>query len=103
MVKSDNETIEQMEKDMDMIFNNVKGKVINRRHKKGNTTLPWIDFTTEHLSNRLDDEWLEWKESNQSHELIDIIAMAVFLKLSIFYDTFDTDEKEKWKWMKKTQ
>ena len=89
MVKSDNEIIEQMEKDMDMIFNNVKGKVINRRYKNGNPPPPWIDFTTYDLSNQLDDGWFEWKKLNQSHELIDIIAMAMSLKLSIFYDTFD--------------
>ena len=88
-MKDEQELIKQIEHDLDMVFENVKLKVINRRNKKGNTALPWVDFTTEHLSKRLDEEWEEWKESNDPTELIDIIAMAAFLNLSVFYDLLE--------------
>lgn len=73
---------EQMERNMDIVFEHAKVKALIRNSKPGNTSAPWLDFTIEHLSMRLDEEFLEWKESNNSQELLDIINLAAFVWLS---------------------
>ena len=84
--------VERMEQNMDLVLEMAKLKAFYRIKKPGNTSAPWIDFTTEHLIKRLDDEIDEWKESCNSQELLDIINLAVFVWLSKFYDRVGRDE-----------
>jgi len=78
--------VERMEQSMDLVFRLSKSKAFYRIRKPGNTTTPWVDFTTEHLIKRLDEEFGEWKESGNGQELLDIINLAVFVWLSKLYD-----------------
>ncbi len=71
---------------MNIVFDLAKTKALIRNRKSGNTATPWLDFTTEHLSMRLGEEFEEWKDSNNSQELLDIINLAAFLWLSRFND-----------------
>jgi len=84
--------VEYMEHSMDLVFEMAKVKALYRIKKSGNTATPWIDFTTEHLIKRLDDEIDEWKDSGNTQELLDIINLAVFVWLSKLYGRVGRDE-----------
>ena len=71
---------------MNEVFTECINKACKRLSKKGNTAEPWKDFTSEHLQKRLVDEWIEWRGSGDSRELVDIINLACFLRLSIILD-----------------
>lgn len=70
---------------MDQVFNECKQKACKRMNKPGNTATPWEDFSSEWLEKRLNDEIKEWRESHKATELIDIINIAVFLRLSFIH------------------
>jgi len=74
---------DKIQKNMQLVFDKVILKVIDRCDKEGNTDEPWKDFNAQWLNKRLDDEWDEWQKSKSMGELIDIIAHANFLYLSL--------------------
>jgi predicted house-cleaning noncanonical NTP pyrophosphatase (MazG superfamily) len=71
---------------MNIVFELAKTKALICNRKPGNTNTPWTDFSTNHLSKRLDEEFEEGKESDNVQELLDIINLAAFLWLSRFED-----------------
>jgi len=86
-MKSD-ELLEKEEKlclGMNEVFTECINKACDRLNRKGNTEQPWKDFTPSWLGERLEQEWDEWKKSGDSRELIDIINLACFLRLSKIY------------------
>jgi len=74
--------IQEPERSMNIVFELAKTKALIRNSKPGNTETPWSDFSVEHLKKRFDEEIQEWKESDNSQELIDIINLAAFLWLA---------------------
>ena len=67
---------------MNQVFTECINKACDRLKKHGNTAEPWNDFSSDWLEKRLQDEWDEWKKSKDSRELVDIINLACFLRLS---------------------
>ena len=75
----------EMEHKMVNVFSKAIDKSLLRCEKEGNTSTPWKDFPIEHLDNRLDDEYKEFKESfgeKSLDELLDIMNQANFCYLA---------------------
>jgi len=66
---------------MSYVYDKAVKKAIKRCDDKGYTTHPWKDFSLLFLEGRLDDEIIEYKESGDKEELLDIINMAIFCYL----------------------
>ena len=78
-----------MKQQLDIVFETAYHKAVHRSNKPGNTWTPWLDFTDEHLEERLLEEIKEYFEKNEARELIDIINIAayLFLRKTIHKDT----------------
>lgn len=72
--------------DMRRTFEFAIAKALQRKDKPGNTVRPYLDFSEEHLTERLEQEIEEWRESRDGQELLDIMNMAAFLHLRRFHD-----------------
>lgn len=86
-LKNKQDDINKTEKEIGMVFEAVKLKVLYGNNEYINIMRGWDDYTSKQLSKQLDDEWSKWKETSDSRQLIEIIALAALLKVSVFYDS----------------